>query len=132
MTGDIIKELRRAHQPPITQQELAHAIGVAMSTVFKWEQGDNDPDSESVSKLAKFFRQPERIFMRGSGAVVETQITEAILALEILRDTPQWPGVLERLRSAVMSANEQQRKRLRRGTRNRPTPPRPDNPGDSR
>lgn len=48
-----LKELRK--QKKISQLELAQIIGVSRSTVAMWETNNNEPDNETLIKLAKFF-----------------------------------------------------------------------------
>lgn len=50
-----IKELRRLKKPALTQQKLADLVGVARSTVAMWEAGKNEPDNETLLKLAEIF-----------------------------------------------------------------------------
>ena len=50
-----IKELRRLKNPALTQQKLADLVGVARSTVAMWEAGKNEPDNDTLLKLAEIF-----------------------------------------------------------------------------
>lgn len=50
-----IKELRRLKNPVLTQQKLADLVGVARSTVAMWEAGKNEPDNDTLLKLAEIF-----------------------------------------------------------------------------
>lgn len=50
-----IKELRHTKSPVLTQQRLADLVGVARSTVAMWEAGKNEPDNETLLKLAEIF-----------------------------------------------------------------------------
>lgn len=50
-----IKKLRHSKSPNLTQQRLAELVGVARSTVAMWEAGKNEPDNETLLKLAEIF-----------------------------------------------------------------------------
>lgn len=39
----------------ITQVELAKALGVSKGIISFWENGERDPSSTAVTKLAKYF-----------------------------------------------------------------------------
>lgn len=51
--GDRLKELRIKHN--LTQDQLAEKLFVARQTVSKWELGVNEPDIETLQKLAQLF-----------------------------------------------------------------------------
>ncbi|MBO5195434.1 MAG: helix-turn-helix transcriptional regulator [Bacteroidales bacterium] len=40
----------------MNQKELGAMLGVGQTTVSAWETGKNEPDNESMHKMAKFFR----------------------------------------------------------------------------
>ncbi len=48
-----IAELRKERK--LTQQELSTIIGVAQNTICTWENGEQEPDYESLRKMAFFF-----------------------------------------------------------------------------
>jgi transcriptional regulator with XRE-family HTH domain len=48
-----VRKLRRAAD--VTQQELAHALGVAISTVSNWELGVTVPPLDKARKVAQLF-----------------------------------------------------------------------------
>ena len=48
-----LKELRE--RKGITQLEFSKDMGVAPSTVGMWEQGRNEPDSETLKSIAQYF-----------------------------------------------------------------------------
>ena len=62
---ELVKEVRR--QLGLTQEELAHALGVSFATVNRWENGKTKP-----SKLAR--RQFEQL-CTGKGLTFKTKET---------------------------------------------------------
>ncbi len=48
-----IKTLRKKHK--ITQEKLANDLKVSRSTVAMWETNNNEPDNETIIKLANYF-----------------------------------------------------------------------------
>lgn len=48
-----IRELREA--AGLTQLELANALGVTPSTVYKWERGMNEPKASQLKGMALLF-----------------------------------------------------------------------------
>lgn len=48
-----IRELREAAD--FSQLQLAIALGVSLSTVYKWERGINEPNASNLRKMAKLF-----------------------------------------------------------------------------
>ncbi len=53
MLGEKIKELRRKDK--ISQQNLADFLGVGQSAVAMWEKGKNNPEYNTLVKIAEFF-----------------------------------------------------------------------------
>ncbi|USG64037.1 helix-turn-helix transcriptional regulator [Brevibacillus ruminantium] len=51
--GQRLKECRKAKK--LTQQELSDALSLNRSTYAKYETGDNEPDNQTLQKLADFF-----------------------------------------------------------------------------
>lgn len=51
--GKRLKELREEKR--LSQKSLADAMYVAQRTVFAWENNIQEPDMETICKLAKFF-----------------------------------------------------------------------------
>lgn len=49
-----IKNLR--NNLNISQEEAANRIGVSISTIQNWERGDNKPDMNSISNIAKVYK----------------------------------------------------------------------------
>lgn len=48
-----IAMLRKEHK--ISQKEFGSIIGVAQNTISNWENGNREPDFESLKKMASFF-----------------------------------------------------------------------------
>jgi len=56
-----VHELRLDHE--VTQQDLAHAIGVTRQTIIAIEKGNYVPSVLLALKIAHYFKQPiEKIF----------------------------------------------------------------------
>lgn len=58
--GTRLKYLRK--QDDITQQQLADALGVGKSTISMYENGNREPDFETLEKLADYFNVPMSTF----------------------------------------------------------------------
>lgn len=54
MPTNRINRLRK--ESGMNQKELGAMLGVGQTTVSAWETGKNEPDNESMHKMAKFFR----------------------------------------------------------------------------
>lgn len=48
-----IVELRK--QTKLTQAQLAHALGVTVTTVSNWEQGKYDPNARQFREMCRLF-----------------------------------------------------------------------------
>lgn len=59
--GNKIKEARKAKK--MTQQQLADAIGVAKSSISKWEKDIHEPDIVQALKFAKVLEKPIEFFV---------------------------------------------------------------------
>ncbi len=51
----------------LTQKELAAAIGVSDKTYSKWETGENEPDVETLCRLAAYYGVSPAVFFRSDG-----------------------------------------------------------------
>ena len=51
--GEKLKNLRRSKY--LLQSDIAKKLNVSTSTVGMWEQGRNQPDNETIKKLANIF-----------------------------------------------------------------------------
>ena len=61
--GSRLKYLRKLDK--ITQQQLADAIGVVRSTICMYENGQREPDFETLEALADYFNVDMRTFFPG-------------------------------------------------------------------
>ena len=66
MIGDVVKncvfELRTKNKK-ITQEELAHAVGVTRQTIIAIEKNNYQPSVQLAIRIANYFRLPvERVF----------------------------------------------------------------------
>lgn len=48
-----IRHLRETHEPRLSQEALARAVGVSVNAVRKWERGDSEPNAANVIGLAR-------------------------------------------------------------------------------
>ncbi len=48
----------------LTQKELADALGISDKTYSKWETGENEPDVETLCRLAAFYGESPAVFFR--------------------------------------------------------------------
>lgn len=55
-----LKDLREKHN--LSYQQLADQIGVTKQSIYKFEKGEANPRSDTVLKLAEFFRRPYSYF----------------------------------------------------------------------
>lgn len=62
--GTKLRYLRK--QDNVTQQQLADAIGVAKSTISMYENGQREPDFETLEALADYFNVEMRTFFPGN------------------------------------------------------------------
>lgn len=53
--GERLKNLREAI-PGLTQEKVADVIGVSRSSLNMYERGERDPDTATLSALARFYR----------------------------------------------------------------------------
>ncbi len=51
----------------LTQKELADALGISDKTYSKWETGENEPDVETLCRLAAFYGVSPAVFFRSDG-----------------------------------------------------------------
>lgn len=80
--GSRLKYLRKLDK--ITQQQLADSIGVAKSTISMYENGQREPDFETLEALADHFNVDMRTFFPGG----ENPSTPGILPLPANRSYP--------------------------------------------
>ena len=84
--GKTIILLRKSKN--MTQAELAVKINVAFKDVIAWERGESEPDSDTLSKMAKLFGVSESYFADEDGSesageeiAISMAINEKIVAL---------------------------------------------------
>ena len=65
--GSRLKYLRKLEN--ITQQQLATALGIAKSTVSMYENGQREPDFETLEAIADYFNVDMRTFFPNNEAV---------------------------------------------------------------
>lgn len=51
MRGDRLKEIRELRQ--ISQRELASACGLGEKQIWRYENGKNDPEADTLARIAK-------------------------------------------------------------------------------
>lgn len=56
----------------MTQQELAEALGVSQTAVYRYLKGDIEPSIKHIKKLAKLFDTPESELLAMKGIKIET------------------------------------------------------------
>ena len=62
--GSRLKYLRKSEN--ITQQQLATALGIAKSTVSMYENGQREPDFETLETISDYFNVDMRTFFPNS------------------------------------------------------------------
>lgn len=73
-----IAELRAAHDPPMTQRDLAKALGVTPGAVANWETGERTPSLAMAKQIARVFGVAvEDIAFSGITAVEHEQAAAA-------------------------------------------------------
>jgi transcriptional regulator with XRE-family HTH domain len=65
-TGQIIRDARRAKG--LTQEQLAHSLGVSSTTVSRWERNLQRPSVLDCERLAKRLSSRGRPFLSGDFA----------------------------------------------------------------
>jgi len=65
---ETVKEVRR--QLGLSQEELAHALGVSFATVNRWENGKTQPSKLAQNQFKLFCEQKkgEGLLVEGAGA----------------------------------------------------------------
>lgn len=81
--GERIKEARL--NTKMTQDDLAKELNVSRSTVANWESGRNNPDVESLIKIADILKVPIKRLLKESGSILnKLTFTVVITILAIL------------------------------------------------
>lgn len=50
-----LKQLRNVYRPKLTQQALSEELNITRAAYARYETGDNEPDIETLIRLAKFY-----------------------------------------------------------------------------
>ena len=81
--GERIKEARL--NTKMTQDDLAKELNVSRSTVANWESGRNNPDVESLIKIADILNVPIKSLLKENGSILnKLTFTVVITILAIL------------------------------------------------
>lgn len=81
--GERIKEARL--NTKMTQDDLAKELNVSHSTVANWESGRNNPDVESLIKIADILKVPIKSLLKENGSILnKLTFTVVITILAIL------------------------------------------------
>lgn len=81
--GERIKEARL--NTKMTQDDLAKELNVSRSTVANWESGRNNPDVESLIKIADILKVPIKSLLKEKGSILnKLTFTVVITILAIL------------------------------------------------
>lgn len=81
--GERIKEARL--NTKMTQDNLAKELNVSRSTVANWESGRNNPDVESLIKIADILKVPIKSLLKENGSILnKLTFTVVITILAIL------------------------------------------------
>ena len=66
----------------LTQKELADALGISDKTYSKWETGENEPDVETLCRLAEYYGVSPAVFFQGEGEESELEGMPAAEAVQ--------------------------------------------------
>ena len=81
--GERIKKARL--NTKMTQDDLAKELNVSRSTVANWESGRNNPDVESLIKIADILKVPIKSLLKENGSILnKLTFTVVITILAIL------------------------------------------------
>lgn len=80
MQTNRIKVIRK--EAGLSQRELGNELGVAQTTVSAWESGRNEPDYESIRKMARILETSAEYLMGYS----DTDIPEGMEGMKISQD----------------------------------------------
>lgn len=79
--GTRLKYLRT--QDKLTQQELASALKISKSTISMYENGNREPDFETLEAIADFFNVPmDTFFPNGVRPEIDPELNRYLTALQ--------------------------------------------------
>lgn len=90
MLGENLKKLRL--QRGVTQKAFAEALNVSSSAVSKWESGQNEPDMETMLKIARYYSISLEALLDG----VQEKAEEKSISTDKNADSKYTPGRKER------------------------------------
>lgn len=96
--GDAIREVRG----PMTQDELARAVGTDQGTVSKWESGRIWPGYDDLPKIEKAAGVPRGTILRRAGYVAEIRTLDDWLEADSTIPRPD----LDVIRAAIAAARK--------------------------
>lgn len=85
--GTRLKYLRK--QDNMTQQQLADALGISKSTISMYENGNREPDFETVEAFADYFNVNMSTFFPVEDVPLVNHDPELTAYLEELRSRPE-------------------------------------------
>ena len=93
MAKNRIAEFRRNND--MNQRELGQQLGVAQTTVSAWEIGRNEPDSESLNRMAKTFHTTSGYLMGYESAsylrgLTPDEYERVKIERSVQRDVQRW------------------------------------------
>lgn len=74
--ADRIQSLRKSKG--VSQEELAHYIGVSRQAVSKWESEQSGPDLENIIAISEYFQVTTDYLLKGIEAVAEEKSDSAV------------------------------------------------------
>lgn len=90
MLGENLKKLRL--QGGVTQKAFAEALNVSSSAVSKWESGQNEPDMETMLKIARYYGISLEVLLDG----VQEKAEDKSISIDENADSKYTPGRKER------------------------------------
>ena len=95
-----IKELREEHD--LTQSEVATAIKTSQRNISRWENGENEPSSSFVIKLADFFMvSTDYLLSRSDDLGVPVVTSPPHLSADEKKLLSDWRGLAPELRQVI-------------------------------
>ena len=82
--GERIKEARL--NTKMTQDDLAKELNVSRSTVANWESGRNNPDVESLIKIADILKVPIKSLLKENGSILNKLTFTVVITILAITD----------------------------------------------